>query len=116
MFDISLSEIGFVLIIALLIFKPEDWPEIIRSISKVIYKIKSVYSDITNEFKKTIHELDEQGDIKSQITDLNGELQNTYDISDLEQYYKLDNSDNDINIDNENNEDTNEKNNEDNKE
>jgi len=93
MFDISLSEIGFVLIIAILIFKPEDWPEIVRSISKIINKIKNLYSDITNEFKQTINDLDEQGDIKSQITDLNGELQNTYDISDLEQYYNLDSND-----------------------
>ncbi len=58
MFDVSWSELLVVIIIALFFIKPEDLPEIFRTIGKFFAKVKRM----TSEFSETIKEISEIAD------------------------------------------------------
>lgn len=81
MFGISLVELGLILIIALLITKPQDLPKVMRFCFKVFMKIKEYTSFIYEEFKKFkkevgIEEVDETADfLKRQSQDAMRELE-----------------------------------------
>ena len=48
------SEIVFLLVIALILFGPEDLPDIARAIGRIVFEIKKAASDITREFQDAI--------------------------------------------------------------
>ncbi len=89
MFEFSWPEMLVVALVALLVVGPQELPSVIRNCKKIITKIKSV----AKEFTDSITEIDEIKDIKSEakklnddlkvIIDLEGNKQQTYDISDL---------------------------------
>lgn len=89
MFEFSWPEMLVVAVVALLVVGPEELPSVIRNCKKIITKIKSV----AKEFTDSITEIDEIKDIKSEakklnddlkiIIDLEGNKQQTYDISDI---------------------------------
>lgn len=52
MFGISLIELGLILVIVLLVTKPQDLPKVMRFCFKIFMKIKEYTSFIQKEFQK----------------------------------------------------------------
>ena len=75
MFDFSWAEIIVVALVGLLLIGPDELPSVIRSCKNVIKKVKEIGSDFTS----SILESDE---IRT-IIDLEGNEQETYDMSDI---------------------------------
>jgi len=89
MFDFAWSEMIVVAIVGLLILGPEELPTIVRSVRKGINKLKTMASDFSSSVLDDEHMTDLKGearkineDIKT-IIDLEGNIQPTYDISDI---------------------------------
>ena len=51
----GLSEIFLILAIALILFGPEDLPDIARTIGKVIFEMRKATHELTKEFQNTMH-------------------------------------------------------------
>ena len=89
MFDFSLSEMSLVMVVALVLIGPEELPGLIRTMRNISRKSKSMFKEFTN----SIMEMDEVTSLKDEvkrlnddikhIVDLDGNLQETYDISDI---------------------------------
>lgn len=89
MFDLSLAETSLTLVVALFLIGPEELPGVIRAVRKVTNKSKAM----VKEFTDSIMEIEEVGNLKNEveklnsdikrIVDLEGNLQDTYDISDI---------------------------------
>lgn len=89
MFDFSWAELSVVALVGLLILGPKELQEIIRNIKKITAKVR----EIGREFAASLTGLEEVSDLKNEvkkvnddikrIVDLEGNLQDTYDISDL---------------------------------
>ncbi len=50
----GLGEIFLILAIALILFGPEDLPQIARTIGKVIFEIRKATNELTKEFQSTL--------------------------------------------------------------
>jgi Sec-independent protein secretion pathway components len=48
------SEIVIIMAIALILFGPEDLPDIARTIGKVVYEIRKTTQELTNEFQNSL--------------------------------------------------------------
>lgn len=89
MFDLSLVELLFVGVVALLVVGPQDLPKVIKAIVKAIKSVQGFSSEI----KKSMNELVDETEIKQiqsdlskemkYIVDQNGEFQPIYDITDM---------------------------------
>lgn len=55
MFNISFSEIIFILILAFIVLGPEKLPRAAYSLGLIVKKLKRQYSDFQNELNKAIH-------------------------------------------------------------
>ncbi|PIR31940.1 MAG: twin-arginine translocase subunit TatB [Alphaproteobacteria bacterium CG11_big_fil_rev_8_21_14_0_20_44_7] len=77
MFGISWGELLIAAIAALIVIGPNELPKVLRNIGQIIGKLKS----IANEFSRAIEKEAEAP--KKYIKDLDGNLQETYDINDL---------------------------------
>ena len=77
MLGFSFGELLLVAIVAIIFTDPKDLPEFARRAVRFIRKIKS----FGNEFTSVINK--EFAEPKSYIKDLNGQMQKTYDLSDL---------------------------------
>jgi len=51
---VGLSEIFIILVIALILFGPEDLPDIARTIGKVVFEIRKATQELTSEFQSTM--------------------------------------------------------------
>ncbi|MCB2082110.1 MAG: hypothetical protein KDD76_05685 [Rickettsiales bacterium] len=85
MFDISLTEIAVVIIIALLVMKPEDVPSAVRAVRRVFQQLR----DIAAEFSQVVTEASDAAGISEakqelkEIVDLEGNIREAYDIKDI---------------------------------
>lgn len=52
----SLSEIVIIMAIALILFGPEDLPDIARMLGRIIYEIRKAVNDLTSEFEDVVKE------------------------------------------------------------
>lgn len=50
----GISEILLILVIVLILFGPEDLPDIARTIGKVLFEIRKATNDMTKEFQSSI--------------------------------------------------------------
>lgn len=92
MFDLSWSEITIILVLAILIIDPKDIPGIMKSVGKLIGKVKRVGKDFMsaiedaageeriNEFR---NQIEREQQIISKAVDMNGDVQEQYDPSDI---------------------------------
>ena len=96
MFGISLIEFLTIIIIAIIIIKPSEYPNLIKKLKKFYRDLKKTYnialaeidklknhielSEETSKLKEDINNLDR--DIKKIVGD-DGELYDSYDISDI---------------------------------
>ena len=78
MFGLSLPELFVISLIALLLIKPEDAPEVMRAIGKFIGRIKRMTKEVTDSFNEVIND----EDVK-EITGITGEKFKAFDTSDL---------------------------------
>ncbi len=89
MFEFSLAELALIMVAVLLLVGPDELPGIIRSLRNYSRKSRQVIKEFTN----SIMEIEEIGGLKDEvkklnddikkIVDLDGNLQQTYDISDI---------------------------------
>lgn len=52
----SLNEIIIIMAIALILFGPEDLPDIARMLGRIIYEIRKAVNDLTSEFEDVVKE------------------------------------------------------------
>lgn len=96
MFGISLIELFIIVILAIIIIKPKEYPYVISKIRNLYQQLRKSYSlAITeiNQMKNQIVTLDETNKLKSDIENLDhdikkvigddGKLYDAYDINDL---------------------------------
>ncbi len=90
MFELSLIELLLIGIVGLLVIGPEDLPKLFRSLMQLFQQIRAAIADITSEMDKA---MDESGvkTLKSElkdgakyIIDQNGDYQEIFDISELD--------------------------------
>ena len=55
MFNIGWTELLLIAIVFLIFIKPQDFPFFIKKIVKFFYKMKNLFSDITENFKDDIY-------------------------------------------------------------
>lgn len=77
MFGISLPELVVIAFAALLILGPNELPVVLKKIGTLVGQLKS----LANQFMEEINR--EVDSPKKYIKDLNGKMQETYDIEDL---------------------------------
>ena len=98
MFDVSFSELLLILVVGLLVFGPEKLPEVIRTTSLWIAKIKRSFTQMRSEIEREMGVDELKRDlhnnaIMQNLRDVQNDLQNTqqelrnlpYDVSDVVQ-------------------------------
>lgn len=98
MFDVSFSELVLILVVGLLVFGPEKLPEVIRTASMWIAKIKRSFTQMRSEIEREMGVDEMKRDfhnntIMQKLRDVQGDLQRTqqelqqlpYDVSDVVQ-------------------------------
>lgn len=99
MFDLGWTEILVLVVVALLVIKPEDLPGVMRAVGKTIRKIKAMARELTDAFEDiTDDDIADSADKKTsnkskntdhpentkQILGDDGKFYTAYDISELE--------------------------------
>lgn len=51
----SLNEIVVLLVIALIIFGPDDLPDIARALGKIVFEIRKIFNEMTKEFQDAVN-------------------------------------------------------------
>lgn len=98
MFDVSFSELVLILVVGLLVFGPEKLPEVIRTTTRWIAKMRSGFTQVRNEIereagldelKREIHNqsiIDSFKDVQNDLRGARRELEQLpYDVSDIVQ-------------------------------
>ncbi|AFV02001.1 MULTISPECIES: twin-arginine translocase TatA/TatE family subunit [unclassified Dehalobacter] len=50
----SMTEIALILVIAVVLFGPDDLPVVARTLGKMIFKVRKFTDEVTREFKSTL--------------------------------------------------------------
>lgn len=84
MFDLSWGEILIIGLIGILVIGPKELPTVIRTVKSTLTKLRTIWSDLTDSVKEVTDDLADsiEPELK-QITDLEGNLQEVYDLSDV---------------------------------
>lgn len=85
MFELSLIELLFIGVMALVVIGPQDLPRVMASLLRFIRQCKAAFADIHAQMEAVAEEsgLEEtRKDLKT-IIDQHGEVQEVYDISDF---------------------------------
>ncbi len=86
MFDLSFLECAVLLLVALLIIKPEDVPGMLQSALRGWRSIRNGYAHFMQNLKTEMDDLSRESgmdDLKKnmhEVTDLEGEIQQAYDL------------------------------------
>lgn len=89
MFDFSFSELALVFVVALVVIGPKELPMAMRAVGRWLGKLKRMTAGIRGAFDDMMQEagVDEVKETlskdKKYITDLEGKMQEVYDISDF---------------------------------
>lgn len=51
----SFNELIILMVIALVLFGPEDLPDVARAIGKVVFEVKKIAGDMTKEFQDAVN-------------------------------------------------------------
>lgn len=51
----SFNELIILMVIALVLFGPEDLPDVARAIGKVVFEVKKIAGDMTKEFQEAVN-------------------------------------------------------------
>ena len=75
------GDILLILAIALVLFGPEELPEIARKIGKVVFEIRKATTEITKEFTfRNTGSIREQNALKEELKELHIRLLDRYDV------------------------------------
>ncbi|MBS0236755.1 MAG: hypothetical protein JSS50_05415 [Proteobacteria bacterium] len=94
MFDVSMSELGMVVVVALLVMKPQDLRDSIRYIRRMKEGVHSQYHSHKKKFQEEIADLlgEEDNGVKNNesgyIIDMHGTPQDTYTLDDVMPFIK----------------------------
>lgn len=80
MFGVSLGELAIIALVALIMMKPEDAPELIKRYRQIVGKIKNSKKEITN----LIADIESESEVNSYISHIKGDDGNLYENFDLE--------------------------------
>lgn len=90
MLELSLAELAFIGLIALIFIGPQELPEVMRSVMRFVRSAKSMVADV----KGSVYELVDEsgvGEVKREIEkeakyieDLDGNMQRIYDVSEIQ--------------------------------
>ena len=81
MFDFSLAELLVVLLVAFVIFGPEEFAKVIKSFRSFSNKIKKGYNKYINYLDSSIGIVEEEKkDIAEYVMDLDGNMRRTYNL------------------------------------
>lgn len=86
MLNVGFSELLLIVVAAILLIRPKDYPTVIRAVAKLVNEVRTlvhgVKAQVDTMMKDSgLHEFRQQG--TGTITDLYGKEQETYDITDL---------------------------------
>lgn len=85
MFDLSLIELLFIAVVALVVIGPQDLPKVLGYALRLFKQLKGAMADIRSQVDEIIEESgvkEAQEDIQT-IIDENGKIQRVYDISEF---------------------------------
>lgn len=91
MLGMSWSEIAVILIVAIMVIRPEDIPSVLRNAGRLIGRIKKLTSELKATFDEVVEQAnlkEEEGKLRKQIVDLEGKLQDTYQLDDIKPFIK----------------------------
>lgn len=89
MFELSLVELLFIAVVALLVIGPQDLPKALGAIIKLFKQLQTVISEVRSSVDELVDEAgirDATDELKKDakyIIDQNGEYQEIYDVSDF---------------------------------
>lgn len=82
MFDVSISEILLIGVVSCSILGVKDTVKVIKKIKSVAFEVKFLIEEYLNSIDKEVKkESDQNEELVNMIVDLNGDLQESYDIS-----------------------------------
>lgn len=89
MLDVSLAELGLIAAVGIIFLKPEDAPQLMRSVGKGVGKVRRFWREATGKMESLIEDPEtpapKRGPARvSYILDLEGKPQQTYSLDDLE--------------------------------
>lgn len=86
MFDFSFIEILVVIVVTLLVVKPEDVPGILRAVGRGLGKLKQIsneWASILDDISKDVGADDIKREMRT-VVDLDGNEREAFDVSDLD--------------------------------
>ena len=85
MFDLSLIELLFVAVIALLVIGPKDLPKVLAQLLRLFRQFKSAVADVKSQIDEVVDasSVREAEEEIQTIIDENGQIQRVYDLSDF---------------------------------
>lgn len=88
MFDLSFAEIVIIAVVALVVIKPEDFPVVMKAAGGFLRKIKNIAGDFMGIFDDITSDSSDKESKTRNIVDLDGNIQKTYDVSELAELTK----------------------------
>jgi sec-independent protein translocase protein TatB len=86
MLDVGLSEVLVIVLVAFFLLSPKDVPEIVRTLKAVMRKVSKFKNDFLDEVGIKGELSDIRKEVKAatrHIVDLEGNIQEAYDLSDI---------------------------------
>ena len=83
----SISEIALVLLVALLVVKPEDVPEIIKAFKKIFRYFHKIKKDIASIFEDEAEDVGEINKYLLKISALDSKYEGDYTLEDIRAFY-----------------------------
>lgn len=85
MFDLSLVELLFIAVVALVVIGPKDLPKVIAAMLRLLRQFQDAFADLRSQVNDIVDESgvkETQQELKT-IIDQHGRVQEVYDISDF---------------------------------
>ena len=85
MFDIGISELLLIAVVALVVVGPKDLPIVIRHVMKFVRELRALYTGLKSQMHSVMEEagLDDVKREMTTIIDLEGKPQKAYSVHDL---------------------------------
>lgn len=96
MFDIGWSEMTIVVVVACIVIGPKDWPVVLKTLKNWMHQLQTLKNELSTLANNIVHEVEimdttqelqkEAVQINNkirQIVDLEGNLRDAYDMSDI---------------------------------
>lgn len=85
MLDIGISELLLIVVVGLIVIKPQDLPVVVRHVAGFLRELRGIYLGLKDQMHKVMEEAG-MDDIRHNVTtiiDLDGKPQKAYDVREL---------------------------------